>query len=215
MRLARDALQQQSPLGGPAPGRGACPEPTVAHGVVHRPAPDYCNDHHTGPSHSIGHRAQHVFMHIVLGAHCVHCVSGKGTQVLCIIAHIMPAIRVHIVLLCIRQGNASSLSVWFSCVSGKGTQVLCPYVVVYQPSSTSFVGVNGWIPNCISVRCRRNCINVAAVAVAAVAAALSAPVATRTPSADSVTARSVDVSAGEGQPKSAGPKKAPSSPFDP
>jgi len=70
--------------------------------------------------------------------------------------------------------------------------------------------VNGWIPNCISVRCRRDCINVAAVA-----AALSAPVATHTPSADSVTARTVDVSAVEGQPKSAGPKIAPNSPFDP
>ena len=158
------------------------------------------------------------------------CVSGKGTQVLCIIAHIMPANRVHIVLLCIRQGNASSPSVCCSCVSGKGTQVLCPYVVhVYparerkfstvccrvQPSSTSFVGVNGSIPNCISVRCRRNCINVAAVAVAAIAASLSAPVAARTPSAGSVTARTVDVSAGEGQSKSTGPKIAPNSPFDP
>jgi hypothetical protein len=44
---------------------------------------------------------------------------------------------------------------------------------------------------------------------------LSAPVATHTPSADSVTARTVDVSAVEGQPKSAGPKIAPNSPFDP
>jgi hypothetical protein len=108
----------------------------------HRPAPDYCNDHHTGPSHSIGPRAQHV-MHIVHRAHSVHCVSGKGTQVLCIIAHIMPAIRVHIVLLCNRQGNASSLPYGSHVYPARERKFSCPYIVVYQPSSTSFVGVNG------------------------------------------------------------------------
>jgi len=129
VRLARDVTT------------GPCP--LVAHGVSrHRPAPDYCNDHHTGPSHSIGPRAQHV-IHIVHRAHCVHCVSGKGTQVLCIIAHIMPAIRVHIVLLCNRQGNASSLPYGSHVYPARERKFSCPYIVVYQPSSTSFVGVNG------------------------------------------------------------------------
>ena len=131
VRLARDVTT------------GPCP--LVAHArriSRHRPAPDYCNDHHTGPSHSIGPRAQHV-MHIVHRAHCVHCVSGKGTQVLCTIAHIMPAIRVHIVLLCNRQGNASSLPYGSHVYPARERKFSCPYIVVYQPSSTSFVGVNG------------------------------------------------------------------------
>lgn len=132
------------------PRRYHWPMPTGTVGLVaharrisrHRPAPDYCNDHHTGPSHSIGPRAQHV-MHIVHRAHCVHCVSGKGTQVLCTIAHIMPAIRVHIVLLCNRQGNASSLPYGSHVYPARERKFSCPYIVVYQPSSTSFVGVNG------------------------------------------------------------------------